>query len=85
MQSLLNIAEIRTNLRFYGCPYYLQEWRRSNSNEGDRVLKTVYIDFSDAQYVAANSVVGDGIWQKCKLMQACVDVLVTCKNKEAGI
>ena len=30
----------------------------------------------------ANSVVGDGIWQKFKLIQAIMVVLVTCKNDE---
>ena len=29
---------------------------------------------------AANSVVDDGIWQKCKLTQAFMVVLVTCNN-----
>ena len=31
---------------------------------------------------AANSVVGDEIWQKFKLIQAFIDVLVTSKNDE---
>ena len=31
---------------------------------------------------AANSVVGDGIWQKFKLIQAFMVVLVTCKNDD---
>ena len=31
---------------------------------------------------AANSVVGDGIWQKFKLTQAFMVVLITCKNYE---
>ena len=31
---------------------------------------------------AANLVVGDGIWQKFKLIQAFMVVLVTCKNDE---
>ena len=31
---------------------------------------------------AANSVVGDGIWQKFKLIQAFMVVLVTYKNDE---
>ena len=30
----------------------------------------------------ANSVVGDGIWQKFKIIQAFIVVLVTCKNDE---
>ena len=29
----------------------------------------------------ANSGVGDGIWQKFKLIQAFIVVLVTCKNE----
>ena len=32
--------------------------------------------------MAAYSVVGDGIWQKFKLFQAFMVVLVTCKNDE---
>ena len=31
---------------------------------------------------AANSLVGDGIWQQFKLIQAFMVVLVTCKNDE---
>ena len=31
---------------------------------------------------AANSIIGDGIWQKSKLIQAFIIVLVTCKNEE---
>ena len=31
---------------------------------------------------AANSVIGDGIWQKFKLIQAFAVVTVTCKNDE---
>ena len=49
-------------------------------NKGARVLTTLYIDFSDAQGQLLNSVVGDGIWQKLKLIQAFMVVLVTCKN-----
>ena len=33
-------------------------------------------------FKAANSVVGDEIWQKFKLIQAFMVVLVTCKNDE---
>ena len=32
--------------------------------------------------MAAYSVVGDGIWQKFKLIQTFMVVLVTCKNDE---
>ena len=32
--------------------------------------------------MAANSVIGDGIWQKLKLIQAFIVDLVTCKNNE---
>ena len=31
---------------------------------------------------AANSIKGDGIWQKFKLIQACTGVLESCKNEE---
>ena len=31
---------------------------------------------------AANSITGDGIWPKLKLIQAFIVVLVTCKNEE---
>ena len=41
-------------------------------NEDTTVVITLYIDFSDAQ--------GQLIWPKLKLMQAFVDVRVTCKN-----
>ena len=34
---------------------------------------------------AAYSVVGDGIWQKSKLMQAFMVVLVACKNEYDSI
>ena len=49
--------------------------------EGARVLIKLYIKFSYAQR-AANSVIGDEIWQKFKLFQAFIVVLVTCKNDE---
>ena len=45
------------------------------------MVTTLFIDFSDAQW-ASNSVVGDGILPKFKLVQALINVLVTCKNKE---
>ena len=32
--------------------------------------------------MAANSVAGDGVWQKFKLIQAFMADLVTCKNDE---
>ena len=31
---------------------------------------------------AANSIKGDGIWKKLKLIQAFVGVLITCKNED---
>ena len=46
-------------------------------NEGARVLTTLYIHFSNAQ----GQLNGDGIWQKFKLIQACMVVFVTCKNE----
>ena len=49
-------------------------------NVGARVVATLHIG---ALYVrAANSVVGDGIWHKFKVIQAFMLVLVTCKNEE---
>ena len=44
------------------------------------VLTTLYSFFKHSR--AANSVVGDGIGQKFKLMHAFMVVLVTCKNDE---
>ena len=32
--------------------------------------------------MAANSIVGDGIWQKFNFVQALMVMLVTCQNKE---
>ena len=63
----------------------MQEWIRSDQNESARVLTTLYIHFSKAQGHAANSVAEDGIWQKFKLNQAFMVVLVTCKNDEDSI
>ena len=34
---------------------------------------------------AANSIIGDGIWQKFKLIQAFMVALVNCKNEEDPI
>ena len=51
-----------------------------SKNEHTRVLTTVYIDFFRRSR-AANSVVGDGIWQIFKVYQAFMVVLVICKNK----
>ena len=33
-----DLAEFRTHLRFYGCPRYLQELRRSNPKKGAKVV-----------------------------------------------
>ena len=41
-----------------------------------------YYTFIFQMFKAANSVVGDEIWQKFKLIQAFMVVLVTCKNDE---
>ena len=49
-------------------------------NGGARMLLTSYIEFRRSR--AANSIVGDRIWQKFKLIQASMVVLVTCKNDE---
>ena len=53
-------------------------------NEGARVLKRLYIDFSDAQ-MAGYSAVPGRIELKFKLIQAFMIVLVTCKNDEDPI
>ena len=45
------------------------------------MLTTLYIDFFRRPR-AANSVVGDWIWQKFKPIQALMVVLVTYKNEE---
>ena len=51
-----------------------------DKNEGSRVLTTLYIHFFKRSRTA-NSVVGDGIWQKFKLVQAFMIVFVTCQNE----
>ena len=45
------------------------------------MLTTLYLQFFKRSR-AAKSVVGDGIWQKFKLIHAFIVVLVTCKNNE---
>ena len=45
------------------------------------MLTTLFINFFECSRVA-DSVVGDGIWQKFNLIQAFMVVLVTCKNDE---
>ena len=50
-------------------------------NKGTRVIIRLSIDFFRCSR-AANSVVGDGIFTKFKLIQAFMVVLVTCKNEE---
>ena len=46
-------------------------------NKGARVVTTLFIDFSDAQWL-----VGDGLLAKFKLIQAFLVVLVICKNED---
>ena len=53
LTPLSDLAEFRTNLRCYGCPNCLQEWRRSDENKGTRVFITLNINFSDAQWQIA--------------------------------
>ena len=48
------------------------------------MLTTLYIHFFKCSR-AATSVVGDGIWQKFKLIQAFMVVLVTYKNDDDSI
>ena len=50
-------------------------------NKGARVVTTLFIYFFRRSR-AANSVIGDGILTKFKLIQAFIVVLVTCKNEE---
>ena len=48
-QSEVSSGRISVSSRLYGCPCYLQEWRRSNKKKGARVVTTLFIDLSDAQ------------------------------------
>ena len=52
-----------------------------SKNEGARVVTSLFIDISNAQW-AANSEVSDGILPKFKLIQAFIVGLVTCKNED---
>ena len=52
-----------------------------NENEGARGLTSLHIDYCRCSR-AANSVVGDGNWQKFKLIQAFMVGIATCKNNE---
>ena len=47
------------------------------------MFTTLYSNFSDAQGQIAK--VGGGIWPKFELIQAFIDVLVTCKNEDDRI
>ena len=51
------------------------------SNKAARVVIRLFFDFSRCSR-AANSVVGDGILTKFKLIQVFIVVLVTCKSEE---
>ena len=53
-------------------------------NEGARVFTTLYIGFSDIQR-AGNSAFSGPIWLKFELIQACMHVLVFCKNEDDPI
>ena len=44
--------------------------------------RSQHYTFNFKRPIAANLVVGDGIWQKFKLIQAFIVVLFTCKNDE---
>ena len=74
-----DLAELKTHPRLYECPCYPQECRRSNRNmlECSQHYALIF-----RRLRAAYSVIGDWIWQKCKLIQAVMDILVTCKNAE---
>ena len=45
------------------------------------MVTTLFINFKDDPY-DANSIIGDGILTKFKLIQAFIVVLLICKNKE---
>ena len=49
-------------------------------NECARVLTTLYIDLRRS--MAANTVVGDGVWQKSISSKLFMVAIVTCKNDE---
>ena len=49
-------------------------------NEGARVVTSLSLIYQGLR--AANSVVSDGIMTKFKLIQALMNVLVTCKNED---
>ena len=53
-------------------------------NEGAKVDKTLYSNFF-RRARADNSGVGVGIWPKFELIQAFMNVLVTCKNEDDRI
>ena len=57
----------------------MQEWIRSIQKWRSLSANNIIHSFLKCSR-AANSVVGDGIWQKFKLIQAFIVVLVTCKN-----
>ena len=52
-------------------------------NEGARVVTTLFTILICPR--AANSIIGDGILTKFKLIQAFIVVLLICKNKEDQI
>ena len=62
----------------------MQEWIRSNEKWRSWSAHNIRHSFFKRSR-AANSVVGDGIWQKIKLSQAFIIVLVTCKNDVRGL
>ena len=49
-------------------------------NEGARVVTTLTAMLRRSR--AANSLAGDWVWPKIKLIQTFMGVLVTCKNEE---
>ena len=75
------LAKFWTHLSFYSWPCYLQEWARSNQKwrrqSGHNNIHQ-FLRWSRR----ANSIIGDGILTKFKLIQAFIVVLVICKNKE---
>ena len=75
------------NSNAYYVRYVLVTYRDEENqmkNEGAGVFKTLYtllkLYFKCSR--TANSVAGDWVWLKIKLIQTFMGVLVTCKNRE---
>ena len=62
----------------------MQEWIRFNQKWRRKSAHNIIHSFFKRSR-AANSVVGDGIWQKFKLIQGFIVAIVTCKNEQDSI